>query len=35
MIVSVCDSEVTLYPILLLAFGLGLSAKVAFGVLHG
>ena len=27
--------KVTLYPILLLAFGLGLSAKVAFGVLHG
>lgn len=27
--------KVTLYPILLLSFGLGLSAKVAFGVLHG
>jgi NitT/TauT family transport system permease protein len=27
--------KVTLYPILLLAFGLGISAKVAFGVLHG
>jgi NitT/TauT family transport system permease protein len=27
--------KVTLYPILLLAFGLTLSAKVAFGVLHG
>src|SRR4029077_17528136 len=27
--------KLTLYPILLLAFGLGLSAKVAFGVLHG
>jgi NitT/TauT family transport system permease protein len=27
--------KVTLYPILLLAFGLGLSAKVAFGVIHG
>jgi len=27
--------KVTLYPILLLAFGLGLSAKVAFGTLHG
>jgi len=27
--------KITLYPILLLAFGLGLSAKVAFGTLHG
>jgi len=27
--------KLTLYPILLLAFGLGLAAKVAFGVLHG
>jgi NitT/TauT family transport system permease protein len=27
--------KVTLYPIILLLFGLGLSAKVAFGVLHG
>jgi NitT/TauT family transport system permease protein len=27
--------KLTLYPILLLAFGLGLSAKVAFGALHG
>ncbi|HZI84693.1 MAG TPA: ABC transporter permease subunit [Casimicrobiaceae bacterium] len=27
--------KLTLYPILLLAFGLGLSAKVAFGVVHG
>ncbi|HTO49171.1 MAG TPA: ABC transporter permease subunit [Burkholderiales bacterium] len=27
--------KLTLYPILLLAFGLGLSAKVAFGVIHG
>jgi NitT/TauT family transport system permease protein len=27
--------KLTLYPILLLAFGLGLSSKVAFGVLHG
>jgi NitT/TauT family transport system permease protein len=27
--------KLTLYPILLLVFGLGLSAKVAFGVLHG
>jgi NitT/TauT family transport system permease protein len=36
MIVSVyAVPKLTLYPILLLAFGLGLSAKVAFGVLHG
>jgi NitT/TauT family transport system permease protein len=27
--------KVTLYPILLLAFGLGMSAKVAFGAVHG
>jgi NitT/TauT family transport system permease protein len=27
--------KVTLYPILLLTFGLGLSSKVAFGTLHG
>jgi NitT/TauT family transport system permease protein len=27
--------KITLYPILLLLFGLGLSAKVAFGVIHG
>lgn len=27
--------KITLYPILLLAFGLGLSAKIAFGTLHG
>ena len=27
--------KLTLYPILLLAFGLSLSAKVAFGVIHG
>ena len=27
--------KVTLYPILLLAFGLGISAKVAFGTPHG
>ena len=36
MIVSVyAVPKLTLYPILLLAFGLSLSAKVAFGVLHG
>lgn len=27
--------KVTLYPVVLLVFGLGLSAKVAFGVMHG
>ncbi|WP_206151322.1 ABC transporter permease subunit [Starkeya sp. ORNL1] len=27
--------KITLYPILLLAFGLGLSSKVAFGTIHG
>ena len=27
--------KITLYPIILLAFGLGLSATVAFGVIHG
>ncbi len=27
--------KVTLYPVLLLVFGLGVSAKVAFGVMHG
>lgn len=27
--------KVTLYPILLLSFGLGLTAKIAFGALHG
>jgi NitT/TauT family transport system permease protein len=27
--------KVTLYPLVLLIFGLGLSAKVAFGVMHG
>ena len=36
MIVSLyAVPKLTLYPILLLAFGLGLSAKVAFGVIHG
>jgi NitT/TauT family transport system permease protein len=36
MIVAVyAIPKLTLYPILLLAFGLGISAKVAFGVLHG
>ena len=27
--------KVTLYPLLLLAFGLGISAKIAFGAIHG
>ena len=27
--------KVTLYPVMLLIFGLGMSAKVAFGVIHG
>ena len=27
--------KITLYPIVLLIFGLGISAKVAFGVMHG
>ena len=27
--------KITLYPLMLLVFGLGLSAKVAFGVIHG
>jgi NitT/TauT family transport system permease protein len=27
--------KVTLYPVILLIFGLGISAKVAFGVIHG
>ncbi len=27
--------KITLYPLILLAFGLGLSAKVAFGAIHG
>ncbi len=27
--------KVTLYPLVLLVFGLGLSAKIAFGIMHG
>lgn len=27
--------KITLYPVILLCFGLGLSAKIAFGALHG
>jgi NitT/TauT family transport system permease protein len=36
MLVSVYSlPKVTLYPVILLVFGLGLSAKVAFGAIHG
>ena len=36
MVVAVYSlPKVTLYPILLLEFGLGISAKIAFGALHG
>lgn len=36
MVVAVSSlPKVILYPILLLAFGLGISAKIAFGTLHG
>ena len=36
MVVAVYSlPKVTLYPILLLAFGLGISARIAFGRLHG
>ena len=27
--------KITLYPIILLIFGLGISAKIAFGAIHG
>ena len=27
--------KITLYPVILLLFGLGISAKIAFGVMHG
>ena len=27
--------KITLYPVILLVFGLGISAKIAFGALHG
>ena len=27
--------KITLYPVILLLFGLGISAKIAFGVIHG
>jgi NitT/TauT family transport system permease protein len=36
MLVAPCSiPKITLYPILLLAFGLGMPAKVAFGAIHG
>ena len=35
LVASYAIPKVTLYPILLLMFGLGISAKVAFGVIHG
>jgi NitT/TauT family transport system permease protein len=35
LVSSYAIPKITLYPILLLMFGLGLSAKVAFGVIHG
>ena len=27
--------KITLYPIILLVFGLGMSAEIAFGTIHG
>ena len=27
--------KITLYPVILLVFGLGISAKIAFGAIHG
>jgi NitT/TauT family transport system permease protein len=35
LVASYAIPKITLYPILLLMFGLGISAKVAFGVIHG
>ena len=36
MLVALCSiPKITLYPIILLVFGLGMSAKVAFGAIHG
>ena len=35
LVASYSIPKITLYPILLLMFGLGMSAKVAFGVVHG
>jgi NitT/TauT family transport system permease protein len=35
LVASYSIPKITLYPILLLMFGLGIAAKVAFGVIHG
>jgi NitT/TauT family transport system permease protein len=35
LVSSYAIPKITLYPIILLMFGLGISAKVAFGVIHG
>jgi NitT/TauT family transport system permease protein len=35
LVASYAIPKITLYPILLLMFGLGIAAKVAFGVIHG
>lgn len=35
LVASYAIPKITLYPILLLMFGLGMPAKVAFGVIHG
>jgi NitT/TauT family transport system permease protein len=35
LVASYAIPKITLYPILLLMFGLGMAAKVAFGVIHG
>ena len=35
LVSSYAIPKITLYPILLLMFGLGMAAKVAFGVIHG
>jgi len=35
LVSSYAIPKITLYPILLLMFGLGISAKIAFGVIHG
>jgi NitT/TauT family transport system permease protein len=35
LVASYAIPKITLYPILLLMFGLGMSAKIAFGVIHG
>lgn len=35
LVASYSIPKITLYPILLLMFGLGMAAKVAFGVIHG